>query len=41
MNSLLKIKIPLASHSLDEIEIELRLFGAESNEYDRAIFSAT
>ena len=41
MNSLLKIKIPLANHSLDEIEILLRLIGAESNEYDRAIFSAT
>ena len=41
MNSLLKIKIPLANHSLDEIEISLRLIGAESNEYDKAILSAT
>ena len=32
MNSLLKIKIPLANHSLDEIEISLRLIGAERNE---------
>ena len=41
MNSLLEIKIPLANHSLDEIEILLRLIGAERNEYERALFSAT
>ena len=31
-------KIPLANHSLDEIEIWLRLIGAERNKNDRTLW---